>query len=116
GLSPGMTDGALAEYWKGFADDTRRLGQLELYRSGDFDKLAPYEGCLGRLGVPALILWGGQDPFASAKMAQRFADELPGAELKVFEDAGHFVWDDAPQQTTDALVEFLSRHLGRSNT
>src|SRR5438270_5719433 len=45
GLSPGMTDEALAEYWKGFADDTRRLGHLELYRSGDFEKLAPYEGC-----------------------------------------------------------------------
>jgi pimeloyl-ACP methyl ester carboxylesterase len=50
------------------------------------------------------------------KMAQRFADELPGSELKVFEEAGHFVWDDEPQRTTEALVEFLSRHLGRSGT
>src|SRR6478609_3761307 len=116
GLSPGMSDEALAEYWKGFADDTRRLGHLELYRSGDFEKLAPYEGCLGKLDVPALILWGGQDQFAGVKMAQRFADELPGSELKVFEDAGHFVWDDEPQRTTEALVEFLSRHLRRSDT
>ena len=116
GLSPGMSDEALAEYWKGFADDTRRLGHLELYRSGDFEKLAPYESCLGKLDVPALILWGGQDQFAGVKMAQRFAEELPGSELKVFDDAGHFVWDDEPQRTTEALVEFLSRHLGRSGT
>jgi len=70
----------------------------------------------GRLDVPALILWGGQDQFAGVKMAQRFADELPGSELKVFEDAGHFVWDDEPQRTTEALVEFLSRHLVRTGS
>ena len=37
---------ALDEYWKGFADDIRRQGHLELYRSGDFEKLDPYEGRL----------------------------------------------------------------------
>jgi haloalkane dehalogenase len=111
GLSPGMTDEALTEYWKGFADDTRRLGHLELYRSGDFEKLEAYDGCLAKLGVPALILWGGQDRFATPKIAQRFADELPASELKIFEDAGHFVWDDEPQQTTNTLLDFLARRL-----
>jgi haloalkane dehalogenase len=113
-LSPGITDDALDEYWKGFADDARRRGQLELYRSGDFEKLAPYEGCLGALGVPALIIWGGRDQFASAKMARRYHDELPGAELAVFEDAGHFVWEDQPRQTTDALLDFLARRVVRA--
>jgi hypothetical protein len=28
---------------------------LELYRSGDFEKLKPYEGQLQAMGVPALI-------------------------------------------------------------
>jgi haloalkane dehalogenase len=111
GLSPGMTDEALDEYWKGFGDDTRRLGHLELYRSGDFEKLEPYAGCLRNLGVPALILWGRQDPFASAEMADRFAAELSDSELKVFEQAGHFVWDDEPQRATEALVDFLVRRL-----
>jgi haloalkane dehalogenase len=115
-LAPGMTDDALAEYWKGFTDDTRRLGHLELYRSGDFEKLAPYEGRLAALGVPALILWGGNDTFATAKMAQRFHDELPGSELRVFDDAGHFVWDDEPQLTADALVGFLSTHLSAAGS
>ncbi len=114
GLAPGMTEDALDEYWKGFADDTRRLGHLELYRSGDFDKLTPYEGCLGGLGVPALILWGGQDRFATAKMAERFQAELPGSKLAIFEDAGHFVWEDEPRQTTDALLDFLERRVRRA--
>src|SRR5438270_6081638 len=42
-VSSGMGEDAVEEYWKGFAGDTRRRGHLELYRSGDFDKLVPYE-------------------------------------------------------------------------
>src|ERR687896_959848 len=50
GASPGLGDDALDEYWKAFADETRRRGQLELYRSGDFEKLAGYR--LAELAVP----------------------------------------------------------------
>ncbi len=111
-VSSGMTEQALGEYWKGFADDERRLGHLELYRSGDFEKLAPYEGRVARLGVPALILWGQQDRFASVQMAHRFHSELPGSDLTILSEAGHFVWEDEPERSTHALVEFLERRIG----
>jgi haloalkane dehalogenase len=110
-FSSGITDEALDEYWKGFADDTRRLGQLELYRSGDFEKLEPYDGCVAKLAVPALIVWGAGDRFAGVNMAHRFHEQLPGSELAIFDDAGHFVWEDAPEPTTSALVKFLQRSL-----
>lgn len=110
-VSSGMDDEALAEYWKGFAEHTRRLGHLELYRSGDFEKLEPYEGRLATLGLPALILWGGEDRFAGVAMAQRFHDQLSGSELSVLDGAGHFVWDDEPVRTADALVDFLRRRV-----
>lgn len=108
-VSPGMSGDALAQYWKAFADDTRRLAQLELYRSGDFEKLAPYEGRLAALALPALILWGRDDPFAGVAMAARFNAELPGSELLIIDGAGHFVWDDQPERASAALVEFLTR-------
>jgi haloalkane dehalogenase len=111
-VSGGMSDQAIAEYWKGFADDTRRLGHLELYRSGDFEKLAPYDGRLAALDLPALIIWGEHDRFAGVRMADRFHEELLGSELVLLEQAGHFVWDDEPEQTTRALVDFLTRRLG----
>jgi haloalkane dehalogenase len=107
--SSGMTDEALVEYWKAFADDTRRLGHLELYRSGDFEKLVPYEGRVAALGVPALIVWGEEDRFAGVQMAHRFHQELPSSELVLVKGAGHFVWDDEPERTSKALVEFLER-------
>ncbi len=111
-LSSGMSDEALAEYWKGFASDVRRRGHLELYRSGDFDKLVPYEGRVAELGVPALIMWGAEDRFAGVRMAHRFHDELPGSELVLFEGSGHFVWDDEPDATCAELVDFLERRVG----
>jgi len=107
-LSSGITDDALDEYWKAFADDTRRRGHLELYRSGDFEKLEPYAGCLVGLGVPVLIVWGAQDRFVSVKMAHRFSEEIPDAELAVFQ-VGHFVWEDEPERTAGSLVDFLER-------
>jgi haloalkane dehalogenase len=110
-VSPDMSDDALAQYWKAFADDTRRLAQLELYRSGDFDKLIPYEGRVAALDVPALIVWGENDAFSGVAMARRFHDELAGSELVVLEGAGHFVWDDEPERTTAVLVDFLQRRV-----
>ncbi|HUE28076.1 MAG TPA: alpha/beta fold hydrolase [Solirubrobacteraceae bacterium] len=110
-VSTGITEDALDEYWKGFDGDMRRNGHLELYRSGDFEKLEPYEGCLAELALPTLILWGAQDRFATVKMARRFYDEVPGSELAVFDDAGHFVWEDEPAGAAETLVEFLARRV-----
>jgi haloalkane dehalogenase len=108
-VSKGMSDEALADYWKAFADDRRRLAQLELYRSGEFEKLIPFEGRVAALNLPALIVWGRQDRFAGVAMAERFHVELSGSELAILDDAGHFVWDDAPAQTSALLVDFLGR-------
>ena len=52
------------EYFKAYADPVRRRGQLELYRSGDFAELERYRGRLAALGVPTLLLFGSEDPFA----------------------------------------------------
>jgi haloalkane dehalogenase len=106
-LSPGINDAAVDEYWKAFADDERRQGQLDFYRSMDFEKLARYDGQLGALEVQSLLVWGGQDPFAPVAGAHRFREELADAELVVFEEAGHFVWEDEPERTAAALAAFL---------
>lgn len=106
-LSSGITEAAVSEYWKAFADDVRRQAQLELYRSGDFEKLSPYKGALARLGVPTLIMWGGQDRFATPRLADRFHAEIPGSQLSIVDGAGHFVWEDAPHLTVTTLIEFL---------
>jgi haloalkane dehalogenase len=108
--STGMTDEAIVEYWKGYADETRRRAQLELYRSGDFSKLEGYD--LAELGVPTLLLWGEDDAFAPVAGAHRFQRELPDTELVVVDGARHFVWEDAPEECAAALTGFLARVRG----
>ena len=108
-LSSGIDHAAVGEYWKAYTDDARRQSQLDFYRSMDFEKLAPYEGRLAALGVPVLLLWGGQDPFAPLAAAHRFERELPDTELVVFDDAGHFVWEDEPERSAAGLTAFLAR-------
>jgi haloalkane dehalogenase len=105
--SPAFGDDAIDEYWKAFADEPRRRGQLELYRSGDFEKLAGYD--LAGLGVPVLLVWGESDEFAPVAGAHRFERELPDTELVVAEGAGHFVWEDAPERCAEAVASFLAR-------
>jgi haloalkane dehalogenase len=107
GASNGMEDEAIDEYWKGFADDAGKRNVLELYRSGDFEKLAEYR--LADLGVPVLLVWGETDEFAPLAGAHRFERELPDTELAVIEDAGHFVWDEQPERCAEALTGFLAR-------
>jgi len=107
--SSGFDDEAIAEYWKAFVSSEGRRGVLDLYRSGDFEKLEPYRGRLAELDVPTLVLWGEDDPFAPIAGAHRFVKEIPGAELVVISGAGHFVHADEPERTAREIVAFLDR-------
>jgi haloalkane dehalogenase len=106
-VSAGMDDAAIEAYGQILSTPERRAALLELYRSGDFAELAPYEGRLAALGVPTLLLWGADDPFAPLASATRFEAEIPGSELVVIEGTGHFIYDDAPERCTEALLSFL---------
>jgi haloalkane dehalogenase len=106
-VSPAMDDRSIAEYFKAYASEESRRGQLELYRSGEFSELAQYD--LATLDVPSLVLWGESDPFAPVAGAHRFVAELPDAELQVVPGTGHFVYDDEPAACSEAVVAFLER-------
>jgi len=56
-----------------------------------------------------LLVWGADDPFAPVAGAHRFERELPDTELALFENAGHFVWEDEPEDSAEAVTAFLAR-------
>jgi haloalkane dehalogenase len=96
-------------YWRPFAEGRGREATLEFYRSMDFEKLGPYEGQLGEIGAPTLVLWGEEDKFAPMGGAHRFRKRIPGAELVAIEGAGHFVFDEERGATTAEVVRFLAQ-------
>jgi haloalkane dehalogenase len=105
--APNATPEAVDEYFKGFSTPERARGGLNLYKSGDFEKLEPYDGRLAALGVPTLVLWGAQDDYAPVAGAHRFVREIPHAELVVLEDAGHFLMEDQPERVASEVAGFL---------
>ena len=106
-VAPGIADHAVDEYFKAYADPVRRRGQLELYRSGEFAELEPYRGRLAALGVPTLLLFGSEDPFAPVASAHRFAREIPHAQLEILDGVGHFMFDEVPDRAAGIVVDFL---------
>jgi haloalkane dehalogenase len=111
--SQAFGDADIREYWKAYDGAERRRAHLDFYRSMDFEKLERYEGQLAALDVPTLLFWGADDPFAPVAAATRFERELPEAELLVVEGAGHFVFEDAPEEASGAVAAFLARSASR---
>ena len=56
--------------------------------------------------MPALALWGEQDPWLGASWADAYAERLPHAHAVKVPDAGHWPWLDRPD-TIDLVVDFI---------
>jgi pimeloyl-ACP methyl ester carboxylesterase len=57
--------------------------------------------------TPTLILWGGQDRLIPPEMGRRFAHEIAGSQLLIFEGLGHVPQEEDPATTAAAVQRFL---------
>jgi len=62
---------------------------------------------LKALKLPTLILWGGKDRLIPVENARRFASDIAGSRLVVFEDLGHVPQEEDAQRTVAAFKAFL---------
>lgn len=58
--------------------------------------------------LPALIVWGDQDPVIPVAHAYAAHDAMPGSRLEIFEGAGHFPHVEQPERFADVLLDFMS--------
>jgi pimeloyl-ACP methyl ester carboxylesterase len=61
---------------------------------------------LPRLGVPALILWGGKDRILLPGLARHWAEAIPSATVAMIHEAGHLLLDESPRARSIA-ADFL---------
>lgn len=59
------------------------------------------------LKLPTLILWGGKDRLIPVENGLRFAADIVGSQLVVFDDLGHVPQEEDSQRTVQALRKFL---------
>jgi pimeloyl-ACP methyl ester carboxylesterase len=69
-------------------------------------RIAPSPSYWGTARVPTLLLYGRDDRFGTPDNAEDLARLIPGAALKYFDDAGHFVVREAREHVLDALTSF----------
>jgi len=62
---------------------------------------------LAGIAVPTLVLAGGRDDTAPARMMERMAGRIPGASFVCLEPGGHMVNMERPDAFNDALAAFL---------
>ncbi len=75
-----------------------------------FDALGRWSSIdrLPTIACPTLVVVGPHDPVTSVPQSERIARRIPGAELVVLEDAGHFVWLDDPDGFFPLVERFLA--------
>lgn len=96
--------------WEDY-DLRSRRAMMQMYRASPasgFERLAPLFRELDR---PALVLWGGKDPFVPSEQAHRQRESFPRAEVVVLEDSGHWPYIDNPEESASHIVPFLARQL-----
>jgi pimeloyl-ACP methyl ester carboxylesterase len=89
--------------WGQFDQGTQRA-MLRLHRSTDQHHFESARERIARLDVPALILWGEQDPWLPVGLADAFTNLFPQGRLERVAGAGHWPWRDRPD-----LVERIAQ-------
>lgn len=75
-----------------------RMGQLEMGAHAERIKA---------LTLPTLVLWGGRDHLVPPSNGERFASDIRGSQLVMFDTLGHVPQEEDPARTAAAVATFL---------
>ena len=56
---------------------------------------------------PTLFIWGDKDVHGAPSIGIDMASHMENAAVKIIKDAGHVPCLDAPQETSDVIIEFF---------
>ncbi|MGH2723488.1 MAG: alpha/beta fold hydrolase [Actinomycetota bacterium] len=109
-----LGDEELEAYLDPWRDDPHALGRAA--RGIDGVGLVGTEDRLGALDARVLVVWGEDDPFQPAELAERLGQALPGATVALLPGCSHFVIEDAPDVVVPLISDYLGiHHLGRGH-
>lgn len=74
-LLPNADEKMLDDFYRIFSTEENHQTALQLYRSGDTEKLRAYSGKLMDFRGPVTIVWGEQDPYISAEHALKLVPQ-----------------------------------------
>ena len=106
-------------HWR-LADSPSAASYYEQAKAGARFDLS---GDVGHITSPTLVIHGAEDRYVPPANARALADAIPGAKLRVLEDAGHLVFVERFADVNREVVRFLksgdvrpARATGRPST
>jgi pimeloyl-ACP methyl ester carboxylesterase len=108
-----LSDADLDEFRRPFEgpDGVERFARVA--RALDGEGLVGIEPRLEGLEIPAFVLWGEDDRFLPAELAERLGDALPMASVALLPGCGHFLLEDAAETVVPLIFQWLRRmYLG----
>ncbi|GAA0470626.1 alpha/beta hydrolase [Alkalibacillus silvisoli] len=98
-----ITDEMIEQYKQPLTDMNfyKALLRLLRHREGDLSQEALME-----IDTPVLLIWGKEDEVVPLKKGERLHQDLPNSELVVYEQAGHLITDERPEEVYEQIVRF----------
>jgi pimeloyl-ACP methyl ester carboxylesterase len=103
-MAPEVAEAYLAP-WRGAEGQRRWVDQVVAV---DHRDTAAAVERLDRVTAPTLVLWGDEDGWLPTTVADALAAAIPRARQERVPRAGHFLPEDAPEATADALLRHLA--------
>ena len=89
---------------------TSLTGQVRHYDPKHTMDVADRYHELGR--IPVKLIWGADDEWQVVDWAYKLNRAIPGSELDVIENCGHFSLEDQPERINEVLIAFIDRFRG----
>ena len=103
-----LDEGAFATYLESWRGELGQKLYLQKDAQLDEDDTTQFEPLLSSIGVPVRIIWGEQDAWLEPSLAARLHEIIPGSDLVLLPETGHFAMEDSPREVAAALFEFFS--------
>lgn len=87
--------------------DNGRIGPITHWFKTYPDNLATVDPHLEKLELPVQIFWGELDVFLTTDNAERLHQRLKHSKLNVFENCGHFSYQDQPDAFAEMVVAWV---------
>lgn len=109
----GCFDAALLQEYVGWMATEEGVEWLLAFYAG-YEAASRHEllPTLSRIRCPTAVIWGDRDSYFPWHIAEALAREIPGATLTRIEGAEHYVMEERPRETLDALLGLLARPAG----
>jgi proline iminopeptidase len=96
---------AMIEEWR--QNVTSDLAALKAWESGLWQKI-DLRPLLARINCPTLVLVGALDLICGPAQGRVVAEAVPGAQLVIVPDSGHFIGAEAPESFRQQVIEFAA--------